>query len=69
MPTMPDEEPDKQATVERIASAIVSPIERTPPVLAALAVAAGAGSLAPDPFGVIVAAVLVPAAWYVARRR
>jgi hypothetical protein len=69
MATIPDEDEQPQATVERVARAVAAPIERTPPVLAGLAVAAGAGSLAPDPFGVIVAAVLIPVAWSLAKRR
>lgn len=69
MPTIPDSPDPPQPTYARVREAVVAPIERIPPVLAALAVAAGAGSTAPDPFGVIVAAVLVPASWYVARRK
>lgn len=69
MPTIPDLDPERQTTVERVARAVVEPLERIPPAMAALTVAAGAGSTAPDPFGVIVAAVLVPAAWYFARKR
>jgi hypothetical protein len=67
--TIPDPDEEPQSTAERVARAVTSPIERTPPALAGLAVAAGAGSLAPDPFGVIVAAVLVPVAWQLARKR
>jgi hypothetical protein len=69
MPLIPEDDPEPQPVGERVVRAIVDPIERIPPVLAALVVAAGAGSTAPDPFGVIAAAVLIPAAWYVARRK
>lgn len=69
MPTVPADPEAPPPARERVREVIVSPIERTPPLLAALSIAAGAGSLAPEPFGVIVASVLVPAAWYAARRK
>lgn len=68
MPVVPDEEEAPQPLVSRVTRAMAEPVRHNR-IPAALAVAAGAGSLAPDPFGVIVAAVLVAAAWDAGRKR
>ena len=68
MPVIPDTEEPPQPVVARVTRALVEPVKHNR-IPAALALAAGAGSLAPDPFGVIVAAVLVAAAWDAGRRR
>ena len=69
MATMPAEDEERQTTVERVTRAlapVTTPQRRT---LALLAVAAGAGSLAPDPFGVLTAMACVIAASDLARKR
>ena len=69
MPTIPEDDVERQTTTERVARAlrpVTAPSNRP---LALLAAAAGAGSLAPDPFGVIVAMACVVAASDIARRR
>lgn len=68
MPVVPDEEEAPQPLSARVTRAVVEPVRHNR-IPAALAVAAGAGSLAPDPFGVMVAAVLVAAAWDAGRKR
>jgi len=69
MATIPAENEPQQTVTERVARALapVTAASRRP--LALLAVAAGAGSLAPDPFGVIVAMACVIAASDIARKR
>lgn len=68
MPLIPEAEEPAQPVVARVTRAVVEPIRHNR-VPAALATAAGAGSLAPEPFGVIVAAVLVAVAWDSGRRK
>jgi hypothetical protein len=71
MPIVPELETDeRQPIAERVARAVTAPLQSTSNrVVAYLAAAAGAGSLAPDPFGVIVAALLVAVAWDAGRRK
>lgn len=69
MPTMPDDVEEGQSTVERVARAIVAPVTDRPRGLALVAIAGGAGSLAPSPFGVIVAMLCVVIASDLARKR
>ena len=67
LPNNDDETP--QTTVERVSRAlapVATPQRRT---LALLTVAAGAGSLAPDPFGLLTAMACVIAASDLARKR
>ncbi len=66
---MPDNEPEHQTTTERVARALAPVTAASNRPLALLVVAAGAGSLAPDPFGVLVAMACVIAASDIARRR
>lgn len=69
MPTIPAEEKPRQDTRERIVRAVTAPITERPRGIALLAAAGGAGSLAPDPFGVIVAMLCVVIASDLARKR
>ena len=69
MPTMPDPDEPRQATSERVARALRPVTAASNRPLALLVAAAGAGSLAPDPFGVIVAMACVIAASDLARKR
>ena len=69
MPTMPPADEAPQTTTERVARALAPVTAASNRPLALLAVAAGAGSVAPDPFGVIVAMACVIAASDLARRR
>lgn len=69
MATLEAEEEAPQPRRERVARAlapVTAPQRRT---LAILVVAAGAGSLAPDPFGVLTAMACVIAASDLAKRR
>lgn len=68
MPLVP-EEPERPPTpVERVSRVIIAPVADHRAVIA-LAVAAGAGSFAADPFGPLVAALLVVVAWDAGRRK
>ncbi len=69
MATMPSEDEERQTTTQRVSRAlapVATPQRRT---LALITVAAGAGSLAPDPFGVLTAMACVIAASDLARKR
>lgn len=69
MATMPAEDEAPQPVRERVARAVERAASPSRRPLALLAVAAGAGSLAPDPFGLIVAMTCVIAASDLAKRR
>jgi hypothetical protein len=69
MPTVPEEPEQPQKGVRRAAAAIVAPVSSTTPRIAALLVmAGGAGSLAPEPFGVLSASAAIGAAFYIGRK-
>ena len=68
MATMPEEDEPQPTARERVTKAVIIPVERNHiPIL--LSVAAGAGSLAPFPFGPVVAVTCVMAAFGIARKR
>ena len=69
MATLPDEDEERQTTVQRVSRALAPVTSPSRRPLALLAVAAGAGSLAPDPFGVLVAMACVIAASDLAKKR
>ncbi|MCC6311381.1 MAG: hypothetical protein IT345_10745 [Trueperaceae bacterium] len=69
MPTYQTEEPEEQVTVARkVAEKITHAPERTRTV-AALATIGGAGSLSPDPFGVLVAGLVAVIAYDLGRKK
>lgn len=69
MATLPAEEDEPQPTVpQRAHRAVVAPVERNRTAIL-LAIAAGAGSFAPDYWGAIIAMACVIAASDLARRR
>ena len=70
MATQPYEDDEPQPRVAaRVSKAVTAPIERPNRAVTFLAIAAGGGSLAPDPIGAIVAMACVIAAVDTARRR
>lgn len=69
MATQPDPEEAPQPTSERIARALTKPITERPRGAVLLTVAAASGSLAPFPFGMIVAGACVLAAFELSRRK
>jgi hypothetical protein len=69
MATIPDEDEKPQPTGERIARALASPVTQRPPGAVLLTAAAILGSLAPDPWGAIVAGISVLVAFELAKRR
>ena len=68
MATLPLDDEPTPTPVQRVTRAVVQPIQHNH-VAALLAVAAGAGSTAPLPFGVIVAMTCVMAAFGIAKRK
>lgn len=68
MATLPEEEDPPQTVVERVKHAVVVPVERNHSTVL-LALAAGAGSTAPFPFGIVVAGACVLAAAGMSKRK
>lgn len=63
------EEPETQLPLpERVARRVAEPVRSNRQAIA-WAIAAGAGSLAPEPFGVVAVVAVVLACWDAARRR
>lgn len=69
MATIPEDDEPQATVAQRVTRAVTTPVDRWNRSVTLLAVAAGAGSLAPDPLGAIVAVACVIAASDVARKR